>query len=147
MLSHLALSSLRAAAPRGLVASAHRLVARSLVSARQSDEFNVAVANKSSMEPVGGNGGQQQWAKRHMEIASITETDEAFQGMHDAILGSKVFCEHHLDGEHDLEDLVSENLFLSTSAPYIVPCASWALVHLSLSLFARVPCKTHTSIR
>ena len=46
------------------------------------------------------------WAKRTIDVASVTEDADAITEMHDAVLGKKVFAVDGPDGEHDLENLV-----------------------------------------
>ncbi len=48
------------------------------------------------------------WAKRTIDVASVTEDAKAINMVHDAVLGGKqVFAVDAPDGEHDLEDVVS----------------------------------------
>ena len=47
------------------------------------------------------------WAKRAVDVASVTEDADAITQMHDAVLETKVFAVDAPDGEHDLEDVVS----------------------------------------
>lgn len=49
------------------------------------------------------------WAKRTIDVASVTEDADAITEMHDAVLGKKVYAVDGPDGEHDLED-VEEHL-------------------------------------
>ncbi|EED86256.1 predicted protein [Thalassiosira pseudonana CCMP1335] len=46
------------------------------------------------------------WAKRTIDVASVTEDADAINAIHNAVLGGgKVFAVDAPDGEHDLEDV------------------------------------------
>eukprot|EP00571_Detonula_confervacea_P015644 CAMPEP_0172310158 /NCGR_PEP_ID=MMETSP1058-20130122/11326_1 /TAXON_ID=83371 /ORGANISM="Detonula confervacea, Strain CCMP 353" /LENGTH=140 /DNA_ID=CAMNT_0013022927 /DNA_START=70 /DNA_END=492 /DNA_ORIENTATION=+ len=45
------------------------------------------------------------WAKRIIDVASVTEDADAITEMHDAVLGRRVFAVDGPDGEHDFEDM------------------------------------------
>eukprot|EP00804_Cyclotella_cryptica_P014997 CCRYP_000605-RA/>CCRYP_000605-RA protein AED:0.08 eAED:0.08 QI:286/1/1/1/1/1/3/275/160 len=49
------------------------------------------------------------WAKRTIDLASITEDADAITEMHQAVLGKQLFAVDGPDGEHDFED-VEEHL-------------------------------------
>ena len=50
------------------------------------------------------------WAKRTIDVASVTEDADAITEMHHAVLGKQMFAVDGPDGEHDLEDVVSSKL-------------------------------------
>jgi len=60
------------------------------------------------------------WAKRTIDVASITEDADAITAMHEAVLGKKVFAVDGPDGEHDLEEveehLASVNRIIDTAS-------------------------------
>jgi hypothetical protein len=47
------------------------------------------------------------WAKRTIDVASVTEDTKTINEIHDAVLGNQMFAVDAPDGEHDLEDVVS----------------------------------------
>ena len=51
------------------------------------------------------------WAKRTIDVASVTEDAAAINMVHDAVLGKQVFAVDAPDGEHDFEDVVSSRSF------------------------------------
>mmetsp|Transcript_14541 Transcript_14541/g.30596 ORF Transcript_14541/g.30596 Transcript_14541/m.30596 type:complete len:159 (+) Transcript_14541:152-628(+) len=117
MLSKLALTTLR-----GISTRVAPIVARNVApTAAKAATFRLASMRFFSSEkpfavdaPDGDHDLQDveesaDWAKRTVEVASITEDANAINQVHDAVLGSKVFAVDAPDGEHDLED-VEEHL-------------------------------------
>ncbi|KAL3787555.1 hypothetical protein ACHAWO_006412 [Cyclotella atomus] len=106
MLAHLAQTSLRATsriaprvAPVAIKAFSARFGARFMSSHYAVDapdgEHDLQDVEESSM-----------WAKRTIDVASVTEDAKAINMVHDAVLGGKqVFAVDAPDGEHDLEDV------------------------------------------
>ena len=47
------------------------------------------------------------WAKRVIDVASITEDADSITEMHQAVFEKQMFAVDSPDGEHDLEDVVS----------------------------------------
>lgn len=47
------------------------------------------------------------WAKRVIDVASITEDADSITEMHQAVFEKQMFAIDAPDGEHDLEDVVS----------------------------------------
>mmetsp|Transcript_218 Transcript_218/g.477 ORF Transcript_218/g.477 Transcript_218/m.477 type:complete len:145 (-) Transcript_218:132-566(-) len=45
------------------------------------------------------------WARRIVEVASVTEDAEAINEMHDSVLKTHLYAVDAPDGEHDLEDV------------------------------------------
>lgn len=48
------------------------------------------------------------WAKRVIDVASITEDADSITEMHQAVFEKKFFAVDSPDGEHDLEDVVRD---------------------------------------
>lgn len=47
------------------------------------------------------------WAKRAVDVASVTENADEITEVHNAVFGDTLFAVDAPDGEHDLEDVVS----------------------------------------
>ena len=61
------------------------------------------------------------WAKRTIDLASITEDADAITEMHEAVLGKQLFAVDGPDGEHDLEDVVRLVVFCTCFGhPFLV---------------------------
>ena len=48
------------------------------------------------------------WVKRVVAVASVTEDAAAINESHNAVLGKTLFAVDAPDGEHDMEDVVSQ---------------------------------------
>jgi len=53
-----------------------------------------------------------EWARRTVDVASATEDTAAINEMHNQVLAKTLFAVDAPDGEHDLEDVVSRDVFL-----------------------------------
>eukprot|EP00581_Thalassiosira_minuscula_P010278 CAMPEP_0183711688 /NCGR_PEP_ID=MMETSP0737-20130205/7134_1 /TAXON_ID=385413 /ORGANISM="Thalassiosira miniscula, Strain CCMP1093" /LENGTH=160 /DNA_ID=CAMNT_0025940255 /DNA_START=138 /DNA_END=620 /DNA_ORIENTATION=+ len=126
MLRSIALTTIRAASR-----VAAPMVSRAPIVQATAARYATARFMSSNKEPfaVDGPDGDHDhqdleessaWAKRTIDVASITEDADAITAMHEAVLGKKVFAVDGPDGEHDLEEveehLASVNRIIDTAS-------------------------------
>eukprot|EP01083_Nonionella_stella_P148742 471391_1 len=115
MWSSFALITLRAAAVRASVpmvvptaikaASARRVACASRRPASSGGGNPFAVDAPDGDHDLQDEEESSAWAKRAIDVASVTEDADAITEMHDAVLGETLFAVDAPDGEHDLEEM------------------------------------------
>eukprot|EP01083_Nonionella_stella_P148743 471392_1 len=115
MWSSFALITLRAAAVRASVpmvvptaikaASARRVACASRRPASSGGGNPFAVDAPDGDHDLQDEEESSAWAKRAIDVASVTEDADAITEMHDAVLGETLFAVDAPDGEHDMEDV------------------------------------------
>eukprot|EP00804_Cyclotella_cryptica_P015010 CCRYP_000604-RB/>CCRYP_000604-RB protein AED:0.05 eAED:0.05 QI:146/1/1/1/1/1/2/345/138 len=119
MLTLLAQTTLRTAsrfAPRAAPVAAKAVSAR--FASRFMSEKPFAVDAPDGEHDLQDIEESSTWAKRTVDLASVTEDTKTINEIHDAVLGKQMFAVDAPDGEHDLEDVVS----LTECTPLICSC-------------------------
>ncbi|KAL3805308.1 hypothetical protein HJC23_009015 [Cyclotella cryptica] len=106
MLTLLAQTTLRTAsrfAPRAAPVAAKAVSAR--FASRFMSEKPFAVDAPDGEHDLQDIEESSTWAKRTVDLASVTEDTKTINEIHDAVLGKQMFAVDAPDGEHDLEDV------------------------------------------